>query len=112
MRQSNNASYEQAIKAMAMSDIDTLMHYVLNVWIDDHREIAKQNVIQAAQEKMAQANNESYERALKAMAMSDTASLMHYVLNVWIDMHKDEVKQQEFEAAREKMRQSNNASYE
>merc|ERR1719428_2184191 len=88
------------------------MHYVVSVWIDDHKEIAKQKELEAAQAKMVQANNASYERALKAMAMSDTASLMHYVLSVWSEILKEQAKQREIEAAQEKLRQSNNATYD
>ena len=57
------------------------------------REAEKQREIDAAKERMAQIQNEQYERALKAWVSSDDSSLVHYIFSLWRDCVKEAAKQ-------------------
>merc|ERR1719498_1837756 len=97
---------------MAMSDTETLVQYVLSLWIEVWREAVKQREIDAARERMQRMKNAQCERALKAFVMSDAQALFHYCFSTWHDDVKDLVKQREFEEARKRMQQTNNEQYE
>merc|ERR1719399_483975 len=98
MQQTNNAQYERALKSMAMSDAESLVHYMFSLWVEFLKELLTQREIDAAQERLARTKNAQCERALKAFVMSDTHSLFHYCFSVWHDDLKELQQQREIDA--------------
>merc|ERR1719387_2812802 len=88
------------------------MHYFFSTWRDELKEAARQREIDAAQARMAQMQNEQYERALKQMVSSNDSSLMHYFFAAWRDELKEAARQREIDAAKARMAQMHNAQYE
>merc|ERR1719387_2802737 len=112
MQQINNEQYERALKSMAMSDSETLVHYMFSLWVEALKELLTQREIDAARERMQRMKNAQCERALKAFVMSDTHSMMHYCFSVWHDDLKEIQQQREFDAARDQLQLIHNEQYE
>merc|ERR1719460_2414731 len=112
MAQMKNTQYEQALKLMATSDAHAVVHYCFALMHDEVKEARKQQMFEAAEERMAQMKNTQYEQALKLMATSDADAVVHYCFALLREEVTEARKQQMFEAAEERLARMKNTQYE